>query len=437
MSYDVHEFLAGQILTAAMLNEMDEGIRDATEKAENNTAQLTIGTVTGGDAAGATIQNGVLNLVLPRGAQGPAGAQGPQGAKGEKGDPGEAGAKGETGEKGATGPAGPQGPKGDKGEPGAAGATGPQGEGLSAEEKGWMNTLFAAAAENGSESVKTAYTQLAQKWGLQEVPVESITLDQSTLELTVGESMTLTATILPENATNKTVTWTVTPEGFATVANGTVEGTAEGSCTVKATAGSVSATCAVTVDAVEEVVPGETPVYQLAEPKTFVPEKQEYIDTGIKMFETIDPKPEWTVLFEVQCGENMTAKDNTYVLLHCMEEIAPWPGSCVQLAGGRLQVNVYDAAKSYNTGLDTLKSAKKRMAFTISEGNLDRWLSQWTHGDTAEITGLNQTVDKTLILGCYQESDGTKGRFFDGTLYQCLVYNKKLTDAQISTWMTG
>ena len=58
-------------------------------------------------------------------------------------------------------------------------------------------------------------------------------------------------------------------------------------------------------------------------------------------------------------------------------------------------------------------------------------------GKAVTITsGYDTAVDKSLLLGCYQEPDGTKGRFFDGTLYQCLVYDKALTDEQVKTWIT-
>lgn len=65
---------------------------------------LTIGTVSGGSSAGASITgkspNQVLNLVLPKGDPGD---QGPQGLKGDKGDTGPQGPKGDTGPQGPSG----------------------------------------------------------------------------------------------------------------------------------------------------------------------------------------------------------------------------------------------------------------------------------------------------------------------------------------------
>ena len=81
------------------------------------------------------------------------------------------------------------------------------------------------------------------------VEVESVTLNKAALTLEVGASETLTAAVLPTDSTERMVVWSVSPEGFATVKNGTVKAVAAGECTVTATCGGKSATCAVTVQA--------------------------------------------------------------------------------------------------------------------------------------------------------------------------------------------
>ena len=81
------------------------------------------------------------------------------------------------------------------------------------------------------------------------IAVESVTLDKTTLDLTEGETATLTATVLPENATDKTVTWSCDNTAVATVADGVVTAVAEGTAKVTAHAGEASAVCTVTVKA--------------------------------------------------------------------------------------------------------------------------------------------------------------------------------------------
>ena len=46
-------------------------------------------------------------------------------------------------------------------------------------------------------------------------------------------------------------------------------------------------------------------------------------------------------------------------------------------------------------------------------------------------------VDKSLLIGGYQTSDGIKGRFWDGTVYFCKIYDKLLTEEQINKIMAG
>ncbi|GHT40261.1 hypothetical protein AGMMS49965_08270 [Bacteroidia bacterium] len=81
-----------------------------------------------------------------------------------------------------------------------------------------------------------------------ELPVTSISLDKTTLTLDIGEDFTLTATVLPDDATDKTVTWTSSDPGKATVVDGKVTAVAAGTATITAKAGDKEATCTVTVN---------------------------------------------------------------------------------------------------------------------------------------------------------------------------------------------
>lgn len=80
------------------------------------------------------------------------------------------------------------------------------------------------------------------------VEVESVTLNKTEITLEAGATETLTATVLPENATDKTVTWETSNAEVATVANGVVTAVAKGEATITAKAGEKSATCKVTVN---------------------------------------------------------------------------------------------------------------------------------------------------------------------------------------------
>ena len=81
------------------------------------------------------------------------------------------------------------------------------------------------------------------------VPVTSVALSDTTLTLTEGDTKKLTATVLPENANNKVVTWSSSAPGVATVVDGLITAVSPGNAVITVTAndGGFKAICNVTV----------------------------------------------------------------------------------------------------------------------------------------------------------------------------------------------
>ena len=103
---------------------------------------------------------------------------------------------------------------------------------------GWILAVLCLVACSGDDGLETETT----------VKVTGITLTSTELSLAVGESYTLTATVSPSNATDKTVSWYSSNSTVATVtSSGVIKGISAGSTTITATAGGKSATCVVTV----------------------------------------------------------------------------------------------------------------------------------------------------------------------------------------------
>ena len=101
-------------------------------------------------------------------------------------------------------------------------------------------------AGNVTEKTATFYD------GTYVVPVTGVSLDESSITLDVGGNQTLTATVTPEDATNKKVRWTSDNEAVATVSeDGVVTAVAGGTAVITATThdGLFTATCTVTVNA--------------------------------------------------------------------------------------------------------------------------------------------------------------------------------------------
>ena len=92
------------------------------------------------------------------------------------------------------------------------------------------------------------------------IPVESVSLDRTELSMEVDETVTLTSTVSPADATDRTVDWTVADPDIVSVQDGQVTALKEGSTVVTASAGGKSASCTVTVSAPSSDIPVESVV---------------------------------------------------------------------------------------------------------------------------------------------------------------------------------
>lgn len=366
---------------------------------------LTIGTVTSGSTASATIENGKLNLVLP---------------KGDTGAKGDAGPKGDVGDKGETGPAGPA------------------GEGFTENAKHLILALFESAAYN-NVAMKTSLDALRTEWGgsAQDAPVQSVSLSSSTLTLSEGGSQTLTATVLPANATSSVV-WTVSPAGFATVVNGKVTAENVGNCTVTAIAGSKSASCKVTVEAADT----SQLIYTLPAEASASAAESKCVDTGLKLLEHASTEtPIYTILFEAKVADTADVS-NWPTLVNCQTETGDFnnmPGfnGSVNPNAGTIEFAYYKFSYSDAHLCDTLAHAKTKTRYAIQMngkqyrvGSTHCALSEWkTTGD------LVADVPETLIFGAAYTATGTHTRFLDCTIYQCKVYKGLLSDSKIQKFI--
>jgi uncharacterized protein YjdB len=106
-------------------------------------------------------------------------------------------------------------------------------------------STITATTQDGGFSATSAITVTAAP-----VAVTSVSVSTNTASIVAGGTIQLTATVLPSNATNKTVTWSSGNTAAATVnTSGLVTGVAAGTATITVTTqdGGYTATCAVTV----------------------------------------------------------------------------------------------------------------------------------------------------------------------------------------------
>lgn len=121
--------------------------------------------------------------------------------------------------------------------------------------RGWYADEGLTIPWNFAENTITADTTLYAKWEIIPVQATSVELSKTELTMEIGSTATLDVTVLPENTTDKNVTWTSSNTEVATVENGVVTAVAAGSATITViTANNITATCTVTVmEAVVEV----------------------------------------------------------------------------------------------------------------------------------------------------------------------------------------
>ncbi len=120
------------------------------------------------------------------------------------------------------------------------------------EDLATMDSAFGVVPENLKAETKVTVT----------TNVESVTLDKTEGVLTVGNTVTVTATVTPDTATNASVTWSSSDEAIATVdSEGKITAVAPGTATITATSDSnpdASAAYAVTVQAKKVVTSTST-----------------------------------------------------------------------------------------------------------------------------------------------------------------------------------
>ena len=195
--------------------------------------------------------------------------------------------------------------------------------------KGGTATVYAKA---GEQSATCRVTVLS--------PVTGVTLDRESLSLTVGETATLTATVLPDDATEKAVTWTSSDSAIVSVdASGKVCALKKGSATITAAAGDKTATCQVTVNNIpfaisptEVSLPGAGGRFEVTvscSGEYHLNSKPDWVDE-----KTVDGK---THVFEVAVNPNSDTRSG--VVVFCDDEGTCLPCKVNQAAGGAFAIS--------------------------------------------------------------------------------------------------
>lgn len=237
---------------------------------------------------------------------------------------------------------------------------------------------------------------------------------------TIEENSSYTATItVSEGYTlgNISVTMGGTDISSTAVANGVI--------TINNITGNVIITASATNDA--DV---SNPVYTLPQATTFNG-TSDYIDTGVKLFDT---DRNFTIFIDFVNGTNADSAQTT--IFHCMNEENPYPGISLKPYAGKIKVDYYGNSKcevgNTTEGVQNKLIIKKEKNSNIIVYYIKDIDTKHTLNGTNEFN----TIIRNILLGAYQNVSGTKGRFWSGTINQCKIWFRTLTDDEVNTLLS-
>ncbi len=246
---------------------------------------------------------------------------------------------------------------------------------------------------------RMADPSLRKTFVLQPMPVSSVTLRPATARLGLGESLQVTASVLPVNAADKTLTWSSSAPRVAAVdASGRVTGVGVGTAVITATAASgARATCTVTVVANAPLEAKLACLQNLQQTALSIQEAMEYLQaatdagsvaaqiSGVRLAqESIYYGRQYLAGAIQACGDYadmQTVKRNLISAGNCLAEVPTAPAT----SGTYVQIAV--------TMVEASQDALIYLQDVVEE------VQTWTMSQQEEITALGNLMDALRELG--------------------------------------
>lgn len=170
-------------------------------------------------------------------------------------------------------------------------------------------------------------------------------------------------------------------------------------------------------------------LYKLPQATTFNG-TSDFIDTGVALNETdID----FTIMVDFTLP---SIPSGTQEVLHCMHEASPYPGTVVEVKNNKLRTGVNGALE--DNALSSLTyPATIRVVITheLATGNNTCYRLFGTSYKIDVKTSAITPITENLLLGAYQATDGTKGRYFNGTINRCEIYSSVKSQSAIEHFL--
>ena len=183
-----------------------------------------------------------------------------------------------------------------------------------------------------------------------------------------------------------------------------------------------------TDDCIEELITDEIQanlLYSLPGQTSFTGSNS--INTGVKLFDT---RKDWTIVLYGHM-DDLAQWQNT-AIIHCMYEgdDGDYPGLSIQCNTETFPImGTLDYFPNKGINTNTFK-----MAIVCENGLITKLKRIDNFGvESYKATSANYVpVYKDLIIGSYQDENGNYGRFWEGTMYVCDVYDKALTGGELN-----
>ena len=254
------------------------------------------------------------------------------------------------------------------------------------------------------------------------VPASEVTLDKTVLTLYEGDAAKLTATVMPEDTTDKTIVWTSSDNEVATVNNGTVTGLKAGTATITAACGQVEAECSITVKA--PVVPSQKDgAYQLgtADELAWFIKQVNSGNTTLAAVLTADVdlnNVNWTPIgsSSARFAGSFDGAGHVIRNLHIDYQTAA--------KGERVYLGLFGYVEGTSDAHAVIKdltvqgSVNARSEFSVYSGNVAGVMG---YGKYADVSGVISRVDVTVDtkVGNACGVGGLAGALVDGTMVNC------------------
>ncbi|MBR6773050.1 MAG: Ig-like domain-containing protein [Clostridia bacterium] len=246
-----------------------------------------------------------------------------------------------------------------------------------------LGTTTVTVTAKGGVSATCEVKVVAQK-----IPVTMILFNTTEINMLVGKTYSLAVTVLPENATNKTLTWVSDDENIATVENGVVTSKNIGTTTVTAYASS-GKLCACKVNVKRQ----EFAVAEIV-----------LSDTSVELWENETHALTAEVFPEIATNKTLTwtSSDNAIATVE--------DGKITAVKEGKVTIT----ATSHNKKTATCEVTVKKFVIPVTSVTLDETQIEMTEG---EFYGIMATVlpdDATYTDLTWTSSDESKATVFDG-----------------------